>query len=181
MATNNTINRIELIGYMGAMPELRFTASGTPVTNFSLATNRIWRDQDGEQRKATDWHRITTWGRLAEVVNQYLALGKRVRAPNEARELALTAAHSRPKLHGATPAALLDLFKTADAFRRPERFAELLEVAQLAEPGIDRARVERALRAANSVDAGAIAAGAAAPAEIPKLLDQARLRAIGEA
>ncbi len=44
MATNNTINRIELIGYMGAMPELRFTASGTPVTNFSLATNRIWRD-----------------------------------------------------------------------------------------------------------------------------------------
>jgi len=79
MATNNTINRIELIGYMGAMPELRFTASGTPVTNFSLATNRIWRDQAGEQRKATDWHRVTTWGRLAEVVNQFMALGKRVR------------------------------------------------------------------------------------------------------
>jgi len=113
--------------------------------------------------------------------SQIEALGKRVRAPNEARELALTAARSRPKLHGATPAALLDLFKTADAFRRPERFAELLEVAPLAEPGIDRARVERALRAANSVDAGAIAAGAAAPAERPKLLDQARLRAIGEA
>jgi single-strand DNA-binding protein len=79
MATNNTINRIELIGYMGAMPELRFTASGTPVTNFSLATNRIWRDQAGEQCKATDRHRITSWGRLAEVVNQYMALGKRVR------------------------------------------------------------------------------------------------------
>jgi single-strand DNA-binding protein len=79
MATNNTINRIELIGYMGAMPELRFTANGTPVTNFSLATNRIWRDQAGEQRKATDWHRITTWGRLAEVVNQFMAQGKRVR------------------------------------------------------------------------------------------------------
>ena len=79
MATNNTINRIELIGYMGAMPELRFTASGTPVTNFSLATNRYWRDQAGEQHKATDWHRITTWGRLAEVVNQFMAQGKRVR------------------------------------------------------------------------------------------------------
>ncbi len=113
--------------------------------------------------------------------SQIEALSSRVRAPNEARDLALTAARCRPKLRGATPAALLDLFKTADAFRRPERFAELLEVAQLAEPGIDRARVERALRAANSVDAGAIAAGAAAPAEIPKLLDQARLRAIGEA
>ena len=79
MATNNTINRIELIGYMGAMPELRYTGNVTPVTNFSLATNRIWRDQAGELHKATDWHRITTWGRLAEVVNQFMALGKRVR------------------------------------------------------------------------------------------------------
>jgi single-strand DNA-binding protein len=52
MATNNTVNRIELIGYMGAMPEMRFTANGAPVTNFSIATNRIWKSQDGEQRKA---------------------------------------------------------------------------------------------------------------------------------
>ena len=57
MATNNTVNRIELIGYMGAMPEMRFTANGLSVTNFSLATNRIWRDQSGETCKATDWHR----------------------------------------------------------------------------------------------------------------------------
>jgi single-strand DNA-binding protein len=79
MATNNTVNRIELIGFMGAMPEMRFTANGAPVTNFSLATNRYWTDQAGEQRKATDWHRITTWGRLAEVVKAYMAKGKRVR------------------------------------------------------------------------------------------------------
>jgi single-strand DNA-binding protein len=79
MATNNTVNRIELIGYMGAMPEMRYTANGAPVTNFSLATNRIWRDQSGETCKATDWHRVTAWGRLAEVVNQYMATGKRVR------------------------------------------------------------------------------------------------------
>ena len=46
MATNNTVNRIELIGYMGAMPELRYTGNGTPVTNFSLATNRIWLAPD---------------------------------------------------------------------------------------------------------------------------------------
>jgi single-strand DNA-binding protein len=79
MATNNTVNRIELIGYMGAMPEMRYTANGAPVTNFSLATNRIWRDQNGETGKAADWHRVTAWGRLAEVVNQYMATGKRVR------------------------------------------------------------------------------------------------------
>ena len=79
MTTNNTVNRIELIGYMGAMPELRYTPSGAPVTSFSLATNRIWRDQSGETCKATDWHRVTAWGRLAKVVNQYMGTGKRVR------------------------------------------------------------------------------------------------------
>ena len=79
MTTNNTVNRIELIGYMGAMPEMRLTASGAPVTNFSMATNRIWKGQDGESRKETDWHRVTAWGRLAEVVNEYMGKGKRVR------------------------------------------------------------------------------------------------------
>ena len=79
MATNNTVNRIELIGYMGAMPEMRYTTNGAPVTNFSLATNRIWKGQDGESCKQTDWHRVTAWGRLAEVVNQYMGKGKRVR------------------------------------------------------------------------------------------------------
>ena len=110
---------------------------------------------------------------------QIETLSNRVRAPNEVRDLALTAARSRPKLRSSAPAGLLDLFKTADAFRRPERFAELLEVTQLAEPGVDKARIERSLRAAASVDAGAIAANAAAPGEIPKLLDQARMSAIG--
>jgi single-strand DNA-binding protein len=79
MATNNTVNRIELIGSMGAMPEMRYTANGAPVTNFSMATNRIWQGQDGARRQETDWHRVTAWGRLAEVVNQYMATGKRVR------------------------------------------------------------------------------------------------------
>jgi single-strand DNA-binding protein len=79
MATNNTVNRIELIGYMGAMPEMRFTTNGAAVTNFSMATNRIWRGQDGEQQRATDWHRVTAWGRLAEVVKTYMGTGKRVR------------------------------------------------------------------------------------------------------
>ena len=90
MATNNTVNRVELIGFMGAMPEMRFTANGAPVTNFSLATNRYWTDQAGEQHKATDWHRITTWGRLAEVVNQYMAKGKRVRVIGHLEEQSWT-------------------------------------------------------------------------------------------
>jgi tRNA nucleotidyltransferase (CCA-adding enzyme) len=108
------------------------------------------------------------------------ALCDRLRAPNEVRELALTACRCRNKLASATPEALLDLLKTADAFRRPERFAELLQVARLAERGVDTARIERALRAAVAVDAGEIAKRASG-AEVGRLLDEARVKAIREA
>jgi tRNA nucleotidyltransferase (CCA-adding enzyme) len=107
------------------------------------------------------------------------ALCDRLRAPNEVRELALTACRCRNKLAGSTPQALLDLLKTADAFRRPERFAELLQLARLAAPGVDTARIERALRAAMAVDAGEIAQRAKG-ADIGRLIDEARVKAIGE-
>jgi tRNA nucleotidyltransferase (CCA-adding enzyme) len=108
--------------------------------------------------------------------SQVEALCERLRAPNEVRELALTACRSKQKLASATPEGLLDLLKGADALRRPERFAQLLEVARF--QAIDTARAECALRAAAGVDAGAIAAQAASQPEIPKLLDAARLQAI---
>jgi tRNA nucleotidyltransferase (CCA-adding enzyme) len=113
--------------------------------------------------------------------SQVKALCERLRAPNEVRELALAASRHRAALKSAGTAsadALLGLLKGVDAFRRPERFAELLEVARLAEPGIDGARLERALQAASAVNAGAIAAKAASPAEIGKLVDEARVSAI---
>ena len=113
--------------------------------------------------------------------SQVKALCERLRVPGEVRALALAASKNRATLRAAGAASadvLLGLLKSADAFRRPERFAELLEVARLAEPGIDTARAERALNAAAAVDAGAIAARAASPAEIPKLVDRARVEAI---
>jgi tRNA nucleotidyltransferase (CCA-adding enzyme) len=109
------------------------------------------------------------------------AVCDRLKTPNEVRELALLACRNRIALRAAplaSPGALLELLKRSDAFRRPERFAELLEVARLASPGLDTAKVQRALGAAASVDAGAIAAEAPSPAEIPSLIDQARERAI---
>jgi tRNA nucleotidyltransferase (CCA-adding enzyme) len=110
------------------------------------------------------------------------ALCERLRVPNEVRELALAASRNREALRAvksATPQELLDLLKRADAFRRPERFAELLQVASLSE-GFDTARLERALRAAAAVDAGAIAAQSA-PAEIARRIDEARVQAIAQA
>ena len=121
---------------------------------------------------------VLTWG-LTEP--EATALCERLRAPNEVRELALTVNRVRDRLKSTTPQGLLELLKRADAFRRAERFAELLEAARLAEPGLDTARIERALKAAAAVDAGAIAAKASTPAQIPQLIDEARIKAIGRA
>ena len=120
---------------------------------------------------------VLTWA-LEE--SEIEALSRRLRAPNEVRELALTASRNKQALNSSNPEGLLALLKGADAFRRPERFAELLDAARLAQPGVDRARIERALDAARGVDAGKIAAGASA-SEIPRLIDQARLDAIARA
>jgi tRNA nucleotidyltransferase (CCA-adding enzyme) len=105
------------------------------------------------------------------------ALCERLRSPTEVRDLALAAARNKGKLKSDQPEALLALLKGADAFRRPERFAELLEAARLAEPGLDTKRAELALAAAAAVDAGAIAKLAHGE-EIGRRLDRARLEAI---
>ena len=111
------------------------------------------------------------------------ALCERLRAPNDVRELALAACRNRETLLAAaraTPQALLELLKRADALRRPERFAELLEAARLAAPGIDVARLERARQAAAGIDAGSIAA-AAPQDQIAQRIDDARREAIARA
>jgi tRNA nucleotidyltransferase (CCA-adding enzyme) len=111
------------------------------------------------------------------------ALCERLRAPNDVRELALLACRSRVALRAsrlATPAALLELLKRADAFRRPERFRELLEVARRDVPVVDTARLEKAFEAAKRVDAGAVAKEAQSPQDIPKLIDERRAEAIAK-
>jgi tRNA nucleotidyltransferase (CCA-adding enzyme) len=106
------------------------------------------------------------------------ALCRQLRAPNEVRELALLAVRNRELLQKAkTPAELLDLLKRTDALRRPERFAELLEVAKAVAPKVDVKRLEKARAAAAAVDAGAIA-GEASGSEIGRRVDAARLKAI---
>ena len=72
------VNRVMLVGRLGRDPEQRFTSSGTPVTNFSLATDERWKDQSGERQTRTEWHQIVVWGKLAEICSQYLNKGKLV-------------------------------------------------------------------------------------------------------
>jgi single-strand DNA-binding protein len=73
-----SLNKIILIGNLGSSPEMRFTPTGSGVTSFSLAVNKVSVDAQGNTKKVTDWFRIKTWNKLAETCNQYLSKGKMV-------------------------------------------------------------------------------------------------------
>lgn len=74
---SRSLNKASLIGNVGAEPELRTTMGGTRVAKVSLATTRTWTDGSGEQER-TEWHRLTFWGRLAEIVERYIHKGDRL-------------------------------------------------------------------------------------------------------
>lgn len=70
------INKVILIGNLGADPEMKYTASGTALCTFRLATSENFQDRDGQTQERTEWHRIVTWGKLAEICGQYLSKGR---------------------------------------------------------------------------------------------------------
>src|ERR1700726_989926 len=73
------INKVILIGNLGADPETRAMPSGTTVANLRIATSESWRDkQSGEQQERTEWHRVALFGRLAEIAGEYLRKGSQV-------------------------------------------------------------------------------------------------------
>lgn len=72
------LNRVMFIGHLGKDPEMRYTAGGDPVCNFSVASTEKWKGADGEPKEKTEWLRCTVWGKLAEICNEYLEKGKLV-------------------------------------------------------------------------------------------------------
>ena len=73
------VNKVTLIGNLGNDPEVRYGASGNAVANVSLATTESWRDKDsGEQQEKTEWHRVVFFGKLAEIVAEYLKKGRQI-------------------------------------------------------------------------------------------------------
>jgi single-strand DNA-binding protein len=70
--------KLTIVGNLGADPQMRYTQDGTPVTSFSVATNRRWTNRDGSEGEETVWFRITAWRRLGEVCNEYLEKGRQV-------------------------------------------------------------------------------------------------------
>jgi len=73
-----SINKVILIGNLGADPEMRNTPSGQAVTTLRLATNERWTGKNGEQNERTEWHRVIVWGKQAEICNEYLRKGRQV-------------------------------------------------------------------------------------------------------
>ena len=72
------INKAILVGRLGRDPEVRYTPDGLMVTNFTIATDEQWKDKTGEKAQKTEWHRIVTFGKLAEICGKYLVKGKLV-------------------------------------------------------------------------------------------------------
>lgn len=72
------VNKAILVGNLGSDPEIRHTPSGTPVANFNIATSENFKNRNGERETRTEWHRIVTFGKLAEICGQYLKKGKQV-------------------------------------------------------------------------------------------------------
>lgn len=73
------VNKVILIGNLGAKPELKYIANGTPMCKFSIATTERWgKGEDGQTKEHTEWHNIVTWRRLAEICGEYLDKGTKV-------------------------------------------------------------------------------------------------------
>ena len=72
----SSVNKVILVGRLGADPEIRYTQSGQPVGSLRLATSENWTDRDGNRQERTEWHSVTVWGKQAELCGQYLAKGR---------------------------------------------------------------------------------------------------------
>ena len=72
------VNKVILVGNLGADPEVRFTPNGAQVATVSLATSENWTDKNGEPRQRTEWHRLVLWRKLADIAREYLKKGSKI-------------------------------------------------------------------------------------------------------
>ena len=72
------VNKVILIGNLGANPEMRFTQGGQAVANLRIATTERWTDKSGQRQESTEWHRVVLFGKTAEVAQKYLTKGRQV-------------------------------------------------------------------------------------------------------
>jgi single-strand DNA-binding protein len=74
----SSLNKVQLIGNLTANPEVKETPSGQKVANFSIATNRVWKDTAGAKQEQVEYHNIVAWGNIAGIIEQYVIKGQKV-------------------------------------------------------------------------------------------------------
>ena len=72
------VNKVILVGNLGADPEVRYSTTGTAIANFRIATSETWSDANGEDQEHTEWHSIVAWRKLGEICGEFLKKGKQV-------------------------------------------------------------------------------------------------------
>lgn len=73
-----SVNKVILVGHLGADPDMRYTAGGQGVCELRVATSESWKGKDGQKNERTEWHRVVVWGKSAEACAKYLAKGRQV-------------------------------------------------------------------------------------------------------
>ncbi len=110
-----SLNKVELIGYLGKKPELRYMPNGDPVATVQLGTTEAWKDKSGERKERTEWHRLIFFGKLAEdVVAKFLDKGSHIYAEGRLRTRKWT---DKDKIDRYTTEIICDEMKMLD--RKP--------------------------------------------------------------
>lgn len=116
-----SLNKVQLIGNLTRDPELRYTPNGTAVCTFGLATNRSWMTDSGEKKEETEFHRIVSWNKLAELCSQLLFKGRRIYTEGRLQTRHWTGQDGMPR---QTTEVVIDEMMILDSKRAPEEAEE---------------------------------------------------------
>ena len=116
------LNKVQVLGYLGADPELRYTQQGTAVTTFRVAASRTWTDAAGARQEETEWFRVIAWEKLGEICSQYLQKGARVYV--EGRLQTRKWQDTDGQAHAMTEVVARDMIMLSSRNERPSRLDE---------------------------------------------------------
>jgi single-strand DNA-binding protein len=122
-----SLNKVMLIGNVGNEPEMRFTPSGSPVTSFRIATNRVFTTPEGEKKQETDWFTVIAWNKLAEQCNQFLNKGKLVYVEGRLRNRSWDGTDGQKHFRTEVIAIRVTFLDRAGASAAPEEKTEEVE------------------------------------------------------
>ena len=129
-----SVNKVILIGHVGADPEPRYTASGTAVVNIRMATNEVWRDAEGKDQDQTEWHRVVLWGKQAEFAANYIKKGQLICIEGR---LQTRTWEDRDKIERRTTEVRANMITPLGGLKTGERVEEDIQAVSEEPPGDD--------------------------------------------